>query len=194
MARGRRWLGGAILVAFPVGAAAAVLAPGVRGPAARTFGAIARDVLPDRAADVRLPAPTTRGVSPGAGVFLEGGAPTPVAHVVAVAEGALTLRFEPGADRTGPWTVKVFPPSDTLEEALALAVPPATAEALRRGLETRARRVWRKPNPIAFVRRTCGRGSLPAWPSPWRWRWPTGGAPWPSGLRRGSLRGRQRGR
>jgi hypothetical protein len=139
-------VGSVVLLAAPAAAAAGLLSPAVRGPAARTMHTLAQAFAPAGPGDLRVAVTTTRGVFVGTPAYLldEHGDARPVAHVVATQDGAVLLRFAPGEDASGPWRALVLPPGRGLREAFALAVTDEDARALARDLTSRLDGVFRE--------------------------------------------------
>lgn len=138
--RTRVVIGNAVWVGLALGAGSLLASPGVRAPLTRTAWALVTDGS-GQVADVRtFRVEDVRGISPGAPIYADGDLPSaPLGHVVEVSGNevrALIAGPSLPSHASGAGLV-CLPPSRTLSEALALAVPP---DALRRlGLDVEQR-------------------------------------------------------
>jgi hypothetical protein len=149
-ARAKVVVGSLTLVAIPAALLVLLAAPGVRRPLGRTLEVVGRDLFPSGDADRGFDVADVRGVRRGLPAFVvdADGRGRPAAHVLSVsaAEGAgrVVLRFEPGEDAGASWRLDAYPPSRTLGEALAMAVPEETADRLGREASERAETTFKE--------------------------------------------------
>ncbi len=140
----KAWLGSGILAGAMLALVLLLASPSVARPAERITAELLSGLSAERDDDLLTPVDTTKGVDVGAPVFFvePDGEARPVAHVVAVDDGRLRVRFAAGEDPAGPWRVRVVPPKRGMMDAFHTAVPPETAERVGRELVRRLERLW----------------------------------------------------
>lgn len=140
--RARALLGTAVWGAALAGGGALLADPGVRQPLLRTAGALLEDLTEHPERERTYVVADRTGVEPGAAVFRRdaSGPEAPIGHVVACDERGVCVRFRPEAGLPAGLTLGVLPPSRTLGEAVALAVPADVRARLADDLEQRLAR------------------------------------------------------
>ena len=127
-----------------------VLSPTVARPAVRIASVVSSGFVAQRADDLVAHVESIRGLQPGLPAFLAGrdAGTTPIAHVVAFGEDDagswVRLRFEPGVESAGPWSLRAYPPSRKLRALLETAMTPAAARRFGKIVLERLRALWKE--------------------------------------------------
>lgn len=147
-ARLHQLVGSAVLLTTLLGLVLLLTSPTVATPAARVAATIGSALEAERDDDLVLPVPSTAGLHAGLPVFFLGEPPEsrPIAHVAAYGTGTngpwVRLRFEPGATRTGPWSLRHYPPSRKIKAAYETVVTPEAAARFGKEVVERLEALW----------------------------------------------------
>lgn len=146
----QKTVGSAVLVAALLGLVILLTSPVVARPAARVAASLGSAFVDEQAGDLVRPVASLDGIQAGLPVFFLGEPPEsrPIAHVVAQGVGTdgpwVRLRFEPGVDRSGPWSLRAHTPSRKLKAAYATVVTPEAAARFGREVASRLEALWQE--------------------------------------------------
>jgi len=148
-ARTRFVLGNLVLLGALGAAGWGLARPEIAQPAQRVFASFRSAFESDRESDLFVTLDSLEGIERGLPIFhLDGTAERqPVAHVHDLGSGEtgcwVQVRFEPGEDATGPWTLTSYPPSRRLSSAIKMAVTDEAAQRFGHELIGRIETLWR---------------------------------------------------